>query len=182
MEKLLQSPAAWLAGISPRALRDAIGLERNEDGTYNAQAIMEWASRRVGEHVALPDAAHEQLLVLSGALHLQCDSQQAAALKVLEELRSRHGDGALVCFVDLLMQEWRTAVEFEDDFAVDPEAERQAAEYARQVAEDREAESELRIVYQCDSCGRVRRGRKWVMSNAPPKHKVIGDTCPKCTD
>ncbi len=181
MEEISQSPAAWACGISPRALRDAVGLDRNEDGSYSVQSLIEWASRRVGEHVTLSNSEYEKLLVLCGALRLECDSQQTAALKVLEELRNKHGDAAFVCFVDLIMQEWRTAVEFEDDFAVDPDAERRAAEYARQVAQDQEAESELRIVVQCD-CGRVRRGRKWIMTNVPPEHKVTHDMCPKCTD
>jgi len=181
MEHLKQKPAAWLAGISPRSLRDALSVRRNADGTYDARFILQWAAARVPEQANLSDVDLERLLVLAAMISVRTDQQQAAAVELLDGLRAKYGDGALVCFVDLLMEEWRAGVELEDNLAVDPEYERRQAEHARRMEEEQQAVDELRICVQCD-CGRVRRGRRWVQAVPPAGHKVIVDICPSCND
>jgi len=42
MQHLGQAAAAWLAGVSPRSLRDS-ACPRNADGTYDGHAVAEWS-------------------------------------------------------------------------------------------------------------------------------------------
>lgn len=42
LSSLGQTAAAHLVGITPRSLRDRRDVPRNENGTYNARALVEW--------------------------------------------------------------------------------------------------------------------------------------------
>jgi hypothetical protein len=56
MGRLNQVAAAWLAGLSPRTLRDA-PLQRDEAGRYDARVILDWeASRRAPATSGEPSA------------------------------------------------------------------------------------------------------------------------------
>ncbi len=70
---LTQQDAAWLIGITPRALRD-MNAPRAEDGTYNARTLIEWryrkdfTSQRERLHSAQAEKAELDLAVRRGEL------------------------------------------------------------------------------------------------------------------
>ncbi len=70
---LTQQDAAWLIGITPRALRD-MHAPRAEDGTYNARTLIEWryrkdfTSQRERLHSAQAEKAELDLAVRRGEL------------------------------------------------------------------------------------------------------------------
>jgi len=70
---LTQQDAAWLIGITPRALRD-MDAPRAEDGTYNARTLIEWryrkdfTSQRERLHCAQAEKAELDLAVRRGEL------------------------------------------------------------------------------------------------------------------
>ncbi len=70
---LTQQDAAWLIGITPRALRD-MDAPRAEDGTYNARTLIEWryrkdfTSQRERLHSAQAEKAELDLAVRRGEL------------------------------------------------------------------------------------------------------------------
>jgi len=179
MQKLTQKSAAWAVDLSPRALRDAVGLERAADGSYDLRHLVAWARGRMPTEAHLSDAESEKLLVISEQLSL-ADSQQPAALSIVGDLCNKYGSQVYATLVELLVEKWRAGRKLEDELASDPGAAARQAEYQRRIEQEALARDRLQIVVRCEHCQRVRYGRRWIKRQVPSGHVIIGGCCPKC--
>ena len=139
MKSLTQQAAGWLAGVSPRALRDHPELPRDGAGRYNARDVVEWAAGRV-QAAELADEDVERLLLISERLYLDTGGATPAILDALRELRKRHGDAGLAAFVETLIGDWEALVGTERPGSPEVRPE----DVRRRVAQEVERETGLR--------------------------------------
>jgi len=177
MEQLSQQAAAWLIGITPRALRDQ-DAPRRPDGCYDARSLTEWATSRITQ-VKLTDGELEKLLTvvdsMSGLL-------TPAMLSDLDELHSKHGVSGWLAFLVTFIEESKA------DIARYPDATRPKAQEDIDLAvaechermENSIASDALKVATVCEDCGKLRRGRKWVVEDPPADHCVAEWVCPRC--
>lgn len=175
LESLSQPAAAWLLGCTARHLRDQTSAPRNDDGTYDAQKLVEWSAGRA-RAPELDDEEYETALVIADRLCV--GDSYTGVVTWLRGLREKYGDAGLIAFVDLLMNEW-AELAVGGRFPTTADLER-AAEEARQGLIRAHNEVNLRFAYVCEKCKRLRRGRRWIQSKPPEGHVVIGDSCPAC--
>lgn len=71
LQSLSQRATAFLLGVSPRSLRDYVDLPRNDNGSYDCRAIVEWVRSKTRPAAPpLGDSALIALLVGGGSI---CD-------------------------------------------------------------------------------------------------------------
>ena len=185
MQRLPQSVAAWLVGLTPRALRDHASCPRNDDGTYDAKAVSAWSIGR-RELANLTDEDVEQCYCISDLLHEALYESSGPVVRAIRDLELKYGDKALVTFATLFFEEWSRAADFEEGRTPASskerlEWERREEEVRREGAAYEEARDNLLASWVCDQCGKLRRGRRWVDQEPPSSHIVLRDICPVCT-
>ncbi len=178
LRDLRQAAAAYLLDCRPRTLRDAIDAPRSGDGRYDAQQLVKWAAGRM-ERRELPDRDLESLLLAAEAIAVAVPSSTGLRIvNILGELRERYGDAGLLVFVDLLLAELTRLAE--DHRPPSPEEVEREKLAARRREENARAAEELRITVVCESCERLRQGRKWAKGRIPADHVPCFDRCPDC--
>ena len=102
LQSLSQQAAAWLVDISTRNLREKPDVPRNADGTYDARALVKWASGR-DEAPKLSDAEHERLRIAVESLSPEvfCSYHHLVA-----ELRAEFGDAAYAILGRAFAEYW----------------------------------------------------------------------------
>ncbi len=181
LQKLPQKTAAWLLGISTRTLRDIADLERNSDGTYNAAEIVKWSRGRSTPAANLPDADFEKILVITEWMTPRSDNQIPAAVATAEDLHSRHGDGAFVAMMGVVLANWREHAEIEAAIENDPGRAAADARIEHEQAIRAAAIERLDIVTVCERCKKIRKGRKWVKGKPAADCYIQNGDCPECT-
>ena len=108
MQRLTQGAAAWLAGISPRSLRDVPDIPRAADGTYSGQDIVKWAAGRIAPPELNDGEEIERLLLVAERTHY-ADEEAArrGSFHHLGALQQARGDGGLLLLFRLILDEWR---------------------------------------------------------------------------
>jgi len=182
METLSQQGAAWLLGITGRALRDRPDVPRNADGTYNARQLVEWARGRVEPPELTDDEVERLLLIRHFAVDCAMGPQIIPVMETLTELQRKYGDRGLAAMAQLLLSMWRVEEAIHREYFAEPTAaEREQAEAARRrQAMEEAARAELRIAVVCERCKRVRHGRRWLETSPPAGFVTMPDTCPRC--
>ncbi|MCY2988505.1 MAG: hypothetical protein NTY19_11650 [Planctomycetota bacterium] len=178
--RLSPGASAHLAGVSKRILRDAVGLPRAADGSYNARDVAKWAAGRLPTKAGeLTDEDFEILRTIADQFHAFSDGQAGTIITRLADLRRKYGEAAFVQLVGMFLDDLRSLAE-SVRFDESAESLRQQAAYRRQQEVERLAQDELRILVVCE-CGRYRRGRKWIKGELPQDHaKVMTEGCPAC--
>jgi len=182
METLSQQGAAWLLGITGRALRDRPDVPRSADGTYNARQLVEWARGRVEPPELTDDEVERLLLIRHFAVDCAMGPQIIPVMETLTELQRKYGDRGLVAMAQLFLSMWRVEEAIHREYFAEPTA----AELARQETERRQrvmeeaARAELRIAVVCERCKKVRHGPRWVEGSPPAGFAAMPDTCPRC--
>lgn len=189
MKSLGQAPAAWLIGMSARSLRDNPDAPRDDAGRYNAQELVEWATKRL-PRPELTESEQEQLMLVADVLReAMAHTNECMAVgmhDVLLSIFDKHGGEGLLDFIDILLTQWRAdAARFRNDLAPTTEE-----GWQRKVAAEIDARrkdeadflqrSHLRIVKVCSDCQRVRRAGRWVKAAPPLDHAVDETWCPQC--
>jgi hypothetical protein len=178
MKKLTQASAAWLAGISPRSLRDAADLVRAPNGTYSGRDVVAWCAKRV-PLPKLDDNELEKILVLTD--QISCDEQAIdAMLRTIDELKAVHGEHVLMILFGAVVDRWREQARLFRELETDEETRRQAEELHRKSRADESAKKSLRIVTVCETCKKIRTGKQWKKGEPPPGFAVTYDLCPEC--
>jgi hypothetical protein len=176
VRRLTQAQAALLLSRSDRWLRDRPDAPRNDDGTYPGPALIAWFLRVGGELAPLDDDAMETIMRLVEVVGAGVDNDTLAGNVAAKfaETRKAHGEAAAVFFVDLLASAFRAQAEAQPK-GKEPET---FEEWQRQVKEAR-AYEELRFVMRCETCHRIRHGRRWVEREPPEDHHPLWSTCGK---
>jgi hypothetical protein len=178
MKKLTQASAGWLAGLSPRSLRDAGDLVRAPNGTYSARDIVTWCCKRV-PLPKLDDGEYENILVLAD--QISCDETCIEAIiRTIDNLTAAHGEPVLMILFGRILDRWREQARLFRELENDEEYRRQAEDIHRRSKADESANKSLRIVVQCETCKKVRTGKQWKKGEAPPGFAVTYDICPEC--
>jgi len=181
MKSLTQSAAAWLVGVSPRALRDHPDIRRSGDGTYDATDLLEWVAGRIPEP-ALTDEELERVLVASEHFEVVDTLAVGPIIDTLTALKDKYGDPGLIVFVREVMAYFSARIaDFPDQYR-EPTAAEMRVKAERHVDQEKRsvAFSRLRITIVCEKCGKLRRGRRWVNQKPPKDHAVVKGVCPKC--
>lgn len=180
MRSLSQQAAAWLTGRNGRSLRDDPTIPRAADGGYDAQELLEWASRRLPEPTLTNDQ-FERALVISQEI-TSAGFALPAFVDFLESLENDYGDSGLVAFVRQLLAECRQAIEDCPDADREPSAAELREEIQRRMEQERQhrARNRFELATVCEQCGRLRRGRDWVKGKPPAGFAVQTTTCPRC--
>jgi len=182
LRSLNQQAAAWLVGISARALRDRVDAPRNPDGSYDAQQLVAWNQARI-QPPELTDDEYERLLLIQDfAFERVLDGQIIAVMETMTELARRYGDAGILAMGRVFLDVWREQEACYRDNYREPtpaELERQEAERRRAEAHDL-AIAELRLVIQCERCKKLRHGRRWMEGSPPAGYVVITGPCPRC--
>ena len=179
MKRLAPNAAAWLLGVSPRSLRDFVDLDRGANGSYDAQAIVDFAIRR-GKRPNLADEQIEEFQIIVSELGFRAVEMIRTAFYQLSTLRDKHGDGVLLEFVELLLADWAEFVDTDKD-SPDTAVEEALNNLAPGTIA---AEHALRIAIVCPMCNRLRVGRTW-RKKKPPKDYITltaGSRCPRCEE
>ncbi len=184
MKSLTQEAAAWLLGVTARTLRDhSHTVERNADDSYDARAVVSSGLLKAEPPELSPD---EQEKCIRAAEFLTSDYcvVSPAIMRLIRELEEKYGDRGLAEFVRLVRETWvedYQATENDPPLPSESELRRQIEE---RVEADLRASLEgntkfrLKQGVECDSCGKVRRGRQWV--TAKITESCLGGTCPTC--
>jgi len=184
LKNLNQQAAAWMLGCTARALRDWPDAPRNENGTYPARELVEWARDRV-PRPDLSDDDYDRLLVIQDVLYNgePSDGERLSIIDALRALRRKYGENAWLVFVDMLVREWADIDEQfrAEAFSVPTETDiRRKVDSEMSGWECRLARDQLRIATVCDYCGKLRRGRHWIKADPPEGYAVQGGGCPTC--
>ena len=182
LKTLSQQDAAYVAGCTSRTLRDHPSVPRNPDGrTYDARQIAEWSALRVGS-IALDDEDVERVLVLAAQIEAGIEASLPAVVGLLRGLISLHGPAVAVLIVQLLVDEWGGLVDtYPDVYAESSAADiRKAEDLARQLDADRRARDKLLVAVVCEDCGKLRRGRRWIIQKPPTGYVKQLSQCPAC--
>ena len=188
LERLSQQSAAWLLGISARALRDHPEAPRNPDGTYNGRGLLAWFKGRV-DTVELTEAETENALVVADCISAWfCSVDYRALTKVIDfwrQLSRKYGSPGPVTALDLLLQELDGLAEssrpsFEEQTS--PEARRRAEQEEVRRQREEEARARLHIAVVCDYCKKVRRARRWIKTRPPEGFAISYGICPDCKE
>ena len=155
MESLSQGAAARLLGMNGRSMRDSPTIPRNSDGTYDGTKLVEWARSR-HKPSKLDDEQLERILVAAEEMAASGAVSAAQAFcGLLDDLADNYGDSALAAFTRALRDSCAIYAECSDD-PLETKLDRVRDQHARDLAV-----AELRIVSQCDTCNRIRKGSKW---------------------
>ena len=160
LERLSQPAAAWLAGVSPRTLRDHPEIRRAPDGSYDARDVLAFA-RGPGRLPELNDDQIEKLLTIAERIPTEPIALNRAAIEALVEDIGGDEQMALAA-VGLAL--WH---ELLDCIGAYPEG------YDYGPADFRQA-----VV--CLTCKRLRHGTRWYEADPPRGYSVMGAYCPKC--
>ena len=183
LRRLTQSSASYLLGKSTSWIRDnPHRFNRNRDGSYDGRDLLA-AARRELEPVTLDDDELEPLMHLAELLADGLGSKLPAAIRMVEQIEAKHGGAGLAAVADVLRDHWKLYIlELgQDYFTLDtPDEIRDQAEERIKRLPDEKAQRELRAVYRCDGCERIRKGRKWADGNVPKGYAVAHAVCPKC--
>ncbi len=188
MKSLTQEAAAWLLGVTSRTLRHHSGkITRHADDSYDARAVVSSGLLKAEPPELSPD---EQESCIRAAEFLTGDYcvVSPAVMRLIRELEEKHGDRGLAEFVKLVRETW-----IEDYQATDRDPPLPSeAELRRQIEEQVEttlrsrlkwnADARLKRGVECESCGKVRRGRQWVTAKAKADEHCLLGTCPSCHD
>lgn len=177
LQRLGQGAVAWLLDRSPRTVRDAHELRRAADGSYNTRDVLTWVARR-WPRPKLDDDEYEKLLLLAENVH-DAEHHAAALVRIVGELRQRHGDGVAVELLDLLLADWQGYVDLER-LEESPAMLRQREQQAREQEQQKEADRDLRQATICHRCKKLRQGRRWLRSAPPAGFVTLQGTCPSC--
>lgn len=183
MRDLRQAAASWLLGYkSSRSIRDCPDIPRTASGGYDASELLQWAR---GRWVQRPELSDDDLERVLQCIEWTAPEAARCLLEMLDELRRRFGDGGLLVYLSENMAYLRRLNQ--EPIATTPPPDTLPYDEERELIEGeirRRRESwhweRLRIRYVCESCGRMRHGRKWVQ--AEPGHGVpfVKGTCPAC--
>lgn len=103
MKRLPQADAAWLLGVTARAVRDYHDLQRNRDKTYNAAVVLKWATARAARPVPTGDDP-----LLAGGTSPNLERYRAAKADLAEdEVRERRKQ---TVSVNILTAWWESEV------------------------------------------------------------------------
>lgn len=185
MKALKQGAVAWLLKMNGRSVRDRADIPRLESGAYDAQAVVAWVKSGRGGDDA-PELSEDELEVLRRVRDALWPDDDRCGLSILEAINgliARHGEGVLALLWGEIETEW---TEF---FADADRSDMTRAEWRRerQKNEDSEfasylrhcARARLRTAKQCERCGRVRHGRRWVKPRGDVG-PVENEPCPEC--
>lgn len=178
LASLTQAGAAHLLGISGRSLRDYVDAPRTDAGGYDGRTLVEWWSKRGQRPATMSDDEAESLALLGDDVYSGISEVGAAAMAArLHELHDRHGADFLRELGALVIAQVEAVAKAAQQFPIDLEAQRQAQ---AQAARQQEAFAQLRIAIVCETCGRLRRGKRWIKAEVPRDHARIGAGCPDC--
>jgi hypothetical protein len=187
MRKLTQEAATWLVGVNGRTLRDhSAEIPRDENGRYDGQALVQWASGR-RPRPNLDDNDFERLLLVVDECAGRWEDGLAIGLRqVMAHLEEKHGDGVRVLLADEIIRVIQSEAEYwqGDLLLSEPTREQVRDELTRQKRELREFIREfidLKLVVRCDSCRRIRKGRKWIAKDPPKSCTTRPGFCPECS-
>ena len=175
LHSLTQQAAAHLVGMTPRHLRDQ-GAPRNEDGTYDARALLVWSSA-ASNTTEIDDADIERMFVIADYLHVECLSD-SALLVIVDYLRQvrQSGPTRMVAFVTVLLDEWGYFRDHLTEKIDDPLLPLNLMDEAAKAR----AWELMRVAVKCDQCGKLRRGTTWVKDSPPNGYTVQLGECPAC--
>ncbi|MBI1348799.1 hypothetical protein GC163_21205 [bacterium] len=160
LERLSQPAAAWLAGVSPRTLRDHPEIPRHTDGTYDARDVVSFA-RGPAKLPEMDDDQLEQLLCIAENFNSETIAKNRAAILALVEDLGGDENLALAAVGLALWNELLDAIgTYPEFYEFGPANFRQSA--------------------ICMTCKRVRNGSRWLDQDPPRGNKPLGAYCPKC--
>ena len=182
MQSIGQQGAAWLLGVTTSWIRDhGFELPRDKNGKYNARELLEWRISRPVD-VEFPDGEKERLLQAADIVAVEIGGAAFAIQKLLLSLREQYGDAGLAEFARAVVaavgdDPAQPATDAEINGLQDAEASQQ-----RWFSRSRQCTESLTKVHQCEHCGKVRNGSRWV--KAGKKHCEVGRVrmglCDRC--
>ena len=175
--------AAWLADVPFTTLRNSVhALPPNSDGTYDGRQVVEWAAER--RKVKLDDDDDESLLRASEAAVFEGGlSTRGGALRLLKELRDRHGRQVDSNFVDVLLGLLEEGDAEPDRIPQASDEELLLSARAKYNAEHYDvAERRLEVAVVCEYCEKVRCGSQWRARELEEHEEPFQGSCPACRE
>ena len=182
LQNLSQAAAAWLVGTDGRTLRDHAEIPRDEAGKYNAQDLLAWSASRLPA-AELSEDEVERTLTAIDELTYGLEESAHEILERIDELVDRYGEAGMVAFARELVDAIRHIA---DMWPLTPAEHLTASQIRAEVEEETRRQIEqhgldaLDRATICDTCGRLRRGRRWAKTAPPSGFEVRKDTCPDC--
>lgn len=178
LRTLTQQAAAFLIGMSARALRDNPNVPRaTDDGRYDAKGLFKWWSGRIGT-CKLNDEDLERAMILADDVGYG----QWRGVRLLRELQEKHGSAGLAAVSEIFLETWIEPGDQDPGQEARPtETElRGAAQRAIHELKQQAARDRLEIAIVCCRCGKLRCGRRWVKAKPRAGYFVKKSWCPAC--